>query len=53
MWNVTSVMVKEPEMVREVEQYKLGIVGLTSTHSPGSSTIILEDGWAIFWNCIA
>lgn len=32
-------------MVREVEQYKLDIVGLLSTHSTGSGTKILERGF--------
>ncbi|KAI3353576.1 hypothetical protein L3Q82_020098 [Scortum barcoo] len=31
-WNVTSLGGKEPELVREVERYRLEIVGLTSTH---------------------
>ncbi|KAI3356069.1 hypothetical protein L3Q82_017334 [Scortum barcoo] len=30
-WNVTSLGGKEPELVREVERYRLEIVGLTST----------------------
>ncbi|KAI3352981.1 hypothetical protein L3Q82_019556 [Scortum barcoo] len=33
---------KEPELVREVERYRLEIVGLTSTHSLGSGTQLLE-----------
>ncbi|KAI3359422.1 hypothetical protein L3Q82_002925 [Scortum barcoo] len=37
-WNVTSLGGKEPELVREVERYRLEIVGLTSTHSLGSGT---------------
>ncbi|KAI3366378.1 hypothetical protein L3Q82_000536 [Scortum barcoo] len=31
-WNVTSLGGKEPELVREVERYRLEIVGLASTH---------------------
>ncbi|KAI3377887.1 hypothetical protein L3Q82_008465 [Scortum barcoo] len=31
-WNVTSLGGKEPELVREVERYRLEIVGLTSMH---------------------
>ena len=31
-WNVTSLWGKEPELVREVERYRLDLVGLTSTH---------------------
>ncbi|KAI3365660.1 hypothetical protein L3Q82_010734 [Scortum barcoo] len=41
-WNVTSLGGKEPELVREVERYRLEIVGLTSTHSLGSGTQLLE-----------
>ncbi|KAI3362068.1 hypothetical protein L3Q82_012205 [Scortum barcoo] len=40
--NVTSLGGKEPELVREVERYRLEIVGLTSTHSLGSGTQLLE-----------
>ncbi|KAI3373394.1 hypothetical protein L3Q82_021942 [Scortum barcoo] len=32
-WNVTSLGGKEHELVREVERYRLEIVGLTSTHT--------------------
>ncbi|TWW69735.1 hypothetical protein D4764_18G0005410 [Takifugu flavidus] len=41
-WNVTSLVGKEPELVREVEKFRLDIVGLTSTHSKGSGTSLLE-----------
>ncbi|KAK3565612.1 hypothetical protein QTP86_012934 [Hemibagrus guttatus] len=41
-WNVTSLGRKEPELVREVERYRLEIVGLASTHSLGSGTQLLE-----------
>ncbi|KAK3563728.1 hypothetical protein QTP86_034452 [Hemibagrus guttatus] len=41
-WNVTSLVGKEPELVREVERYRLEIVGLASTHSLGSGTQLLE-----------
>ncbi|KAJ0019143.1 hypothetical protein NQD34_006712 [Periophthalmus magnuspinnatus] len=44
-WNVTSLGGKEPELVREVECYRLDIVGLTSTHSLGSGTQLLESSW--------
>ena len=40
-WNVTSLMGKEPELVREVERYQSDIVGLTSTHSLGFGTSLL------------
>jgi len=38
---------KEPELVREVEWYELEMVGLTSTHSTGSGTKLLERGWTL------
>ena len=52
-WNVTSLMGKEPELVREVERYRLEIVGLTSTHSSGSGTSLLERGWTLFYAGVA
>jgi len=33
--------------VREVERYQLDMVGLTSTHSTGSGTKLLERGWTL------
>ena len=45
MWNVTSLLEKEPELVCEVEQFQLNIVRLTSTHGLGSGTSLLERGW--------
>ena len=44
-WNVTFLMVKECELVQEIERYQLEIAGLTSTHSLGSGTSLLERGW--------
>ncbi|KAK3561732.1 hypothetical protein QTP86_012988 [Hemibagrus guttatus] len=49
-WNVTSLGGKEPELVREVERYRLEIVGLVSTHSLGSGTQLLERGWTLFFS---
>ncbi|KAK3529813.1 hypothetical protein QTP86_006010 [Hemibagrus guttatus] len=49
-WNVTSLGGKEPELVREVERYRLEIVGLASTHSMGSGTQLLERGWTLFFS---
>ena len=47
-WKVTSLVGKEPELVREVEKFRLDIVGLTLTHSKGSGTSLLERGWTFF-----
>ncbi|KAK3524817.1 hypothetical protein QTP86_007595 [Hemibagrus guttatus] len=44
---------KEPELVREVEQYRLEIVGLASTHSLGSGTQLLERGWTLFFSGVS
>uniref|UniRef100_A0AAQ6IFT4 Endonuclease/exonuclease/phosphatase domain-containing protein n=1 Tax=Anabas testudineus TaxID=64144 RepID=A0AAQ6IFT4_ANATE len=52
-WNVTSLGGKEPELVLEVERYRLEIVGLTSTHSLGSGTQLLERGWTLFYSGVA
>ncbi|KAK3520219.1 hypothetical protein QTP70_019361 [Hemibagrus guttatus] len=49
-WNATSLGGKEPELVREVERYRLEIVGLASTHSLGSGTQLLERGWTLFFS---
>ncbi|KAI3351281.1 hypothetical protein L3Q82_005616 [Scortum barcoo] len=45
---------KEPELVREVERYRLEMSGLTSTHSLGSGTQLLERGWTLhYWSWVA
>lgn len=41
-WNITSLGEKEPELVRGDERYWLEIVRLTTTHSMGSGTQLLE-----------
>ncbi|KAK3519708.1 hypothetical protein QTP70_002679 [Hemibagrus guttatus] len=50
-WNVTSLGGGgEPELVREVERYWLETVRLSSTHSLGSGTQLLERGWTLFFS---
>ena len=44
---------KEPELVREVEKFRLDIVCLTSTPSKGSGTSLLERGWILFHSGVA
>ncbi|KAK3562875.1 hypothetical protein QTP86_011117 [Hemibagrus guttatus] len=44
---------KEPELVREIERYRLEIVGLASTHSLGSGTQLLERGGTLFYSGVA
>ena len=39
--------------MREVERYRLDIVGLTSTRSLGSGTNLLERGWTLFYSGVA
>ena len=39
--------------MREVERYRLDIVGLTSTHSLGSGTLLLERGWTLHFSGVA
>ena len=51
--NVTSVGGEEPELVWEVERYRLEIVRLTSTHNLGSGTQLLERGWTLFYSGFA
>lgn len=48
-WYVTSLVGKEQELVQEVEQYQLNVVGLNSTHSASSGTKLLESGWTLFF----
>ncbi|KAI3353176.1 hypothetical protein L3Q82_019728, partial [Scortum barcoo] len=46
---------KEPELKcgRLRERYRLEIVGLTSTHSLGSGTQLLERGWTLHYSGVA
>ncbi|KAI3377613.1 hypothetical protein L3Q82_008772 [Scortum barcoo] len=48
-WGGRSLSLK----VREVERYRLEIVGLTSTHSLGSGTQLLERGWTLHYSGVA
>ena len=52
-WNVTTLVGKEPDLVREVERYGLDLVGLTSTHSKGSGTKVLDKGYSLFFSGVA
>uniref|UniRef100_A0A8C6KWE7 Endonuclease/exonuclease/phosphatase domain-containing protein n=1 Tax=Nothobranchius furzeri TaxID=105023 RepID=A0A8C6KWE7_NOTFU len=51
--NVTSLAGKEQELMAEVERYRLDIVGLTTTHSIGSGTQVLERGWTLSFAGVA
>ncbi|XDV32946.1 hypothetical protein PO909_003592 [Leuciscus waleckii] len=52
MWNVTSLAGK-PESVREVQRFRLEIVGITSMHGSGSGTTLLERGWTLYHSGVA
>ena len=49
-WIVISLVGEEPELLHKVERYRLGKVGLTSTHVPimGSGASLLEKDWILF-----
>ncbi|KAK3561419.1 hypothetical protein QTP86_002547 [Hemibagrus guttatus] len=49
-WMMSGVGGPYPELVREVERYRLEIVGLASTHSLGSGTQLLERSWTLFYS---
>ncbi|TWW81839.1 hypothetical protein D4764_01G0016540 [Takifugu flavidus] len=42
-WNVTSLVGKEPELVREVEKFRLHIVGLTSRSSENDVVLLASS----------
>ena len=48
-WNVTSLKVKEKELVWEAEQYHLNLVGVSSIKCRGSYTVELNEGWKLFY----
>ena len=52
MWNVTSLLEKEPELVHEAERFRLDIVGFTLTQSLGSRTSLFDglDSLSL-WSC--
>ena len=39
--------------MREVEHYRLDLVGFTSTHSNGSGSKLLDRGWTLFFSGVA
>lgn len=51
-WNVTLLVEKEPELVQEMEQYQLDIDGLSSMHSTGCGTKLV-DRTGLFFSGIA
>ena len=49
-WNVSSLTGKEQELVCEAQQYRLDVVGISSTKRRGSGTVELNGGWKIFYS---
>ena len=49
-WNVSSLTGKEQELVCEAPQYRLDVVGISSTKRRGSGTVELNGGWKIFYS---
>ena len=48
-WNVRTLLGKERKLVKDVERYKLDLVGLTSTHLRCiSRPITLDRGWTLY-----
>ena len=43
-WNVSSLTGKEQELVCEAQQYRLDVVGSSSTKRRGSGTVELNGG---------
>ena len=49
-WNVWSLTGKKQELVWEAQQYRLEIVGVSSTKRRGSGTVELNGGWKFFYS---
>ena len=49
-WNVSALTGKEQELVCETQQYRLDVVGISSTKRRGSGTVELNGGWKIFYS---
>ena len=49
-WNVSSLTRKEQELVCEAQQYRLDVVGISSTKRRGSGTVELNGGWKILYS---
>ncbi|CAM4456622.1 unnamed protein product [Leuciscus chuanchicus] len=50
---ISSTHNQEPEIVREVQRFRLEIVGITCTHGLGSGTTLLERGWTFHHSGVA
>ena len=50
IWNAISLTGEEVELVEEVKKYRLEIIGLPLTKKKGNGTLILQDGWQLFYS---
>lgn len=50
LWNITSLIGKEPELVQQIEGYQPDIVGFTSKDSTDSGTKLLERDWSLSYS---
>ena len=49
-WNASSLTGKEQELVSEAQQYRLDVVGISSTKRQGSGNVELNGGWKVFYS---
>ncbi|CAF3333272.1 unnamed protein product [Rotaria sp. Silwood2] len=49
-WNVTSLTGKEMELAEEAQKYKLDILGISSTKRKGKGSLILNNGWQLYYS---
>ena len=47
-WNVSSMTGREEELVCKAQQYRLDIVGISSTKHRGFGTVESNGGWKFF-----
>ena len=50
IWNAVLLTGKEVELVEEVKKYRLELVGLPLTKKKGNGTVVLQDGWQLFYS---
>ncbi|CAF3932499.1 unnamed protein product [Rotaria sp. Silwood1] len=49
-WNVTSLTGKEIELAEEAQKYTLDILGISSTKRKGKGSLILNNGWQLYYS---
>ena len=50
IWNAVSLTGKEVELVEEVKKHLLEIIGSPLTKKKGNGTVVLQDGWQLFYS---